>query len=323
MNTKTLDIEYRSQDWLEIRRTCIGASEAAAACGQSKWQTPYELAVQKQSGEEIEDNEAMRWGRLLETAVLLGYEEDTGLKTESNSLTYQHPEFPWMIATPDGFAFSQEEIVTMDNGRLVEAKTASRYTAGEFGETGSDQVPVQYLIQCQHQMAVMDVARCDLAVLIDGRDFRRYTIHRDNDLIELIIDQEQRFIEQLIAGVLPERTDDPRDVEAVHRQWSKWKPEPVVTTWDGAESLWEWIEALKATIKTHETELRKLQSDWKERMGTADTVQLDGRQVYRSDTAASVWTDAAINSERDKLDKIEPGTVKRKGFSTLRVRKAK
>ena len=217
-----------------------------------------------------------------------------------------------MIATPDAF------IDGPDGRRLLQIKTATSRSLRGWGEQGSDQVPDMYLIQCQHEMAVMDATVCTLALLVDGRNMRTYTIKRDEALIDLIVEKESSIIEYLKTGSLPPRTEDETDVKATHEWWRKIKPEAIVARWDGADQEWEAIEAIKAEIKEREKELYRLQADWKERMGTADTVDIGGRQVYRSDTAGSFVTQHDVDTLARRV-----GEVKRKGFSTLKVREIK
>ena len=60
------------EHWLEERRKHIGASDAAAAIGASPWTSQLALYLEK-TGEvepdDLSDNEAVRWGSLLEPAI--------------------------------------------------------------------------------------------------------------------------------------------------------------------------------------------------------------------------------------------------------------
>jgi predicted phage-related endonuclease len=83
-----------------------------------------------------------------------------------------------MLANLDGVA---------DN-RVLEIKTAR--TAKGWGEEGSDLIPLPYLIQVQHYMAVTAFPVADVAVLIGGSDFRLYEVPADAELQAGIIEQE-------------------------------------------------------------------------------------------------------------------------------------
>jgi hypothetical protein len=59
---------------LAERSTGFGGSDAAAACGLSRWKSAYQLYLEKRGEAPLveEENEAMRWGTLLEPVVRQG-----------------------------------------------------------------------------------------------------------------------------------------------------------------------------------------------------------------------------------------------------------
>ena len=70
LNSKVIvpDIDKLSyKDWLQVRRSGIGGSDAAAALGLSPWKSALELWQEKVSGQRqpTQENEAMIWGRLM------------------------------------------------------------------------------------------------------------------------------------------------------------------------------------------------------------------------------------------------------------------
>lgn len=166
------------------RQRYIGGSDAAPALGMSKWKQARELYMEKR-GEWLpshEESEAMRWGRLLEPVVRQEYAQ----RTQRTVLVPTHPivsdKYPFMRVTPDG--------ITEDK-RLFEAKTARIGDA--WGEQGSDEVPREYLLQCQHSMVVLNLEVADIGVLVGWCDFRQYEIPADRELQEMIIDGEADF----------------------------------------------------------------------------------------------------------------------------------
>lgn len=175
------------------RRTGIGGSDAAAAIGLNPYYSAVELWMEKR-GElpPFEGNEATKWGKLLEPAVRQEYAEQTGRVVRLPPETLVHPKHTWVVCHPDGVT---------DDGRLYEGKTA-RFPDG-WGEPGSDAVPEQYLIQCQHSMLVTGLRVADLAVLIGGQDFRLYEIPADDGLQAAILDAETEFWTHVTRGTRP------------------------------------------------------------------------------------------------------------------------
>jgi len=180
-------------EWLEARRHGIGGSDAPAIVGVSPWRTPLDVYVDKiGEGLELEDNPAMAWGRALEPVIRQAYSDRTGRAVRLPGML-AHPKHEWMLGNLDGIT---------DDQRVLEIKTAR--TAQGWGEEGSDMIPLPYLIQVQHYMAVTAFPVADVAVLIGGSDFRLYEVPADADLQAQLIDAEAEFWKRVEAREPPE-----------------------------------------------------------------------------------------------------------------------
>lgn len=182
--------------WLAQRRNGIGASDIAAVLGISPWKTPLQLYMDKR-GElpPQEDAPQLRRGRMLEPLVLDFYADETGHQVTRQQECVVGAE-PWMLATLDGFD-------AIDNAP-VEAKTVNAFSAQEFGEHGSDEVPLHYSAQVHWQMMLTDASTGYLAALIGSDDFRIFTIQRDRDLESMLIARAAEFWQRVQAGNPPE-----------------------------------------------------------------------------------------------------------------------
>ena len=182
------------------RLTGIGASDAAAAMGLSQWKTPLELYLDKTeeldaANDPVVGNELMYWGSKLETMIAEGWSEKTGIKVRRVNAQLTHPEHDFMIAHLD-----RRQV---GNGRPLECKNVNVYYArSAFGEEGSDDVPVHYLIQVHHQIVIArakwGAEGAELAALIGGNNLRTYTFQHDAELEELIIKREAEFWQHVI-----------------------------------------------------------------------------------------------------------------------------
>lgn len=184
-------------EWHAARSQTIGASEMAAACGLSPYQTPLELYLRKR-GEipPIEDNDAMRLGRLLEPVVKAEFIRSSGITlADTHPPMFRHPEHERLSATPDGI---------IDALTLFEAKTASWRMKGEWGDESTDDVPTQYLVQTQAQMSVMGANLVHLAVLFDGAVLKTFKVLRNDDLILLLTSAALELLERIKNGDPPE-----------------------------------------------------------------------------------------------------------------------
>lgn len=255
-------------DQLLARKRTIGASEAAAACGLSPWTTPFQLWQDKTSDTvEQVDNARMEWGRRLESVVLAKYAEgiDTrAVPMQSPCLTHVSETYPFMSCTPDALL----------PDRVVEIKTAGLSSAREWGEPGTDVVPMHYLLQVTHQMIVTGRRLADIPVLIAGNDYRLYTVNYDEELAALLIDRERAFWRHV-----EDRT--PPDVTSIADAVARW-PKDVGTTVVATPEV--------ALAVTHLQEIKQQQDELE---ADADALSLAIRTCMAD---ASILTDAAGNN---------------------------
>ena len=189
VNTK--DMSY--DDWLEWRRKGIGGSDVAAICGMSRYKSPMAVYLDK-IGElpPVEDNPKMLAGRKLEPLIADWFAEDTGYKVWRQNAIFMHPQYPFMLANIDRWLPGQ-------NAGL-ECKNTSEYARHDWEGT---QAPTEYILQCNHYMAVTGADRWFIAVLIGGWDFQWRVIERDDDLIRNLITVERTFWEEHVLAKVP------------------------------------------------------------------------------------------------------------------------
>ena len=223
----------QTPEWLAMRRydparttrpVVIGASEAAAACGRSPYTSPLELYLTKRGEYEPERSEetveAMEMGTHLEPLILDRYAKRTGFHLARSLPMFFSSTEPFMAATPDAMVYCP----TASLSRSVDAKatTGRRYDkTGEdvsaFGADGTDQIPVDYLLQGQQQCHVLGVEVVDFPVLFDARTLRIYTVKRDSDLVSELIAAEKELCERIVNGEPPEPTWSHHGIDKIIR----------------------------------------------------------------------------------------------------------
>lgn len=192
---KYITPEKNRLEWLKLRQKGIGGSDAAAIFGMSRWKSPIDIWLSKtiEIEQEDEQSEAAYWGTVLEDVVAKEFTERTGLKVRRRNAMLQHDEYDFMIADID------REIVGQKVG--LECKTASEYKKDEWKD---DEIPVEYLIQCQHYMAVTGYEAWWIAVLVGGNKFIYKKIDRDEEFIEMLIKAEMDFWNNhVVPNVMP------------------------------------------------------------------------------------------------------------------------
>jgi putative phage-type endonuclease len=187
-----------SPEWLALRRTGLGATDAAVVAGRSKFASPFDKyqEIRGTSAPKIA-TDAMKWGMLLQPVIAKAWGEEMGVKVRGNTWTYFHPDDPRIFSHYDADVVGRPEI--------VEVKTASAYAQREWGEEGTDQIPEGYLLQCQHEiMCRPGIERCHVAVLIGGQKLKKYVVDRDDELIRNLLTIETAFLDRALAGIPPE-----------------------------------------------------------------------------------------------------------------------
>jgi putative phage-type endonuclease len=203
--------------WLEHRRTGITASEIAIILGlvPGQWGSPLALYLTKRGeiGEDDRDDDAMALGRYLEDFVCQRFaEQHPEMVVAGDGLTlWAHAEHPWMLATPDRLVFDDEHGYSEWGDSLtavLEAKTSN--SKDEWGDGGTDEIPVRYRCQVLWQMHVMGVERAWVACLfLQSRTVRSYEVTLDAAAeadIELMIAAAEEFLRRIAEG-------DPPDVD--------------------------------------------------------------------------------------------------------------
>ncbi len=158
----------------------ISASRASTIMGINPWSS--ELEVWQKIMEEVEpgfnaannyeypvfeETAQIRWGNAFEDAVIKLAEDKAGKKIFDREKLYKYNKF--ITCHIDGRyqdILSDEIIMT----RLSEGKTTSFfYWKDNFGDPGTDKIPVQYQSQCQHQMLCTGAEKVILSVLVFPR----------------------------------------------------------------------------------------------------------------------------------------------------------
>lgn len=183
-----------NRQWLMLRKSGIGGSDAGAVCGVNPYSSAMNVFRDKTSEDvEEKDSEAVRIGHDLEDYVARRFSEATGRKVRKSNFMYRSTEHPFMIADVDRF------VVGEDAG--LECKTASAYNAGKWAD---GDIPLHYVMQCYHYMAVTGKRTWYIAAVILGREFTYRRLEWDDELVSRLVAVEKDFWDNHVAkGVIP------------------------------------------------------------------------------------------------------------------------
>lgn len=181
----------------EERKKSIGGSDMPVILGLSSYKTPYVLYLEKIGLVEPteEETDYQYWGKMLESTVIKHFEKKNNVEVITMDRKY-HPELTYMRGTYDGFIPSWNE--------GLEVKCSSTYMRNEWGEDGSDLIPMTYVVQCAHYCFIENVDRWHIAALIGGNEYRQFVYNRDRQLEEMIILAASRFWECVQNKIEPD-----------------------------------------------------------------------------------------------------------------------
>ena len=290
MCTMISTLNMPHEDWLKLRKTGIGGSDAGAICGLNPYASPMSVYRDKTSEDfSALDSEAMRQGRDLEDYVARRFTEATGLKVRRSNMMYRSEEHPFMIADIDRL------IVGEDAG--LECKTASAYNADKWKD---GQVPLHYLIQCCHYMAVTGRNAWYIAVVILGQEFKYARIDRDEQLISQLVAIEEAFWNNhVLPRVIPAPDGSKACDEVLEQYFHRARKESAIPLIGFDEKLNRRTELL-GQIAELEREQKQIEQEVK--------LYMQDNELASSDRYRVSWTNvdtARLDTKRLKVEKPE------------------
>lgn len=226
------------EEWLYTRKCGIGGSDAAAACGLSRWISPLELWINKTSNAiEEKNSEAMYWGTIMEPIIRDEFAKRTGLTVQEMPYIFGCKEHPYMIADLDGIVREADGAVS-----VLEIKTVSPFCIGDWADNG---MPMEYYLQIQHYMTVCDLKKAYVAYLIGGNNFGYRTINFDQETSDMLIKLEGAFWQSVQDGVQPVVTE--KDAEALAKLYPKSNSTSVILPAEADDVIKEYLAVKQLT----------------------------------------------------------------------------
>lgn len=281
------------EQWLRMRKSGIGGSDAGAICGLNPYSSVMNVYHDKTTDEiDDTDNESMRQGRDLEEYVARRFTEETGLKVRRSNKMYRSKEYPFMLADVDRM------VVGTDAG--LECKTASAFNRDKWKD---GQVPPHYLIQCLHYMAVTGKREWYIAVVILGVGFQYRKITWDEEVIRKLIAVEQAFWNQnVIPGIMPEPDGSKVCDEVLAGYYRNPKKKSSIPLVGFDEKLERW-EGLLQEIGQLEKEQRQIEQEIKCYMQDHELAFNDRYRVSWSNTDTTRLDTKRMKEEKPELYK--------------------
>jgi len=181
-----------TEEWKDLRRNKIGASDAPVIMEVSPWTTPYQLWQQKMLGTEKKQTASMERGLALEQKARDKFSDIMGLLVAPS--VEIHPDHPWMMASLDA--------KDIEGKCVAEIKCPGKE---DHAMAQAGQIPDKYYPQLQHQIAVCQLDKA-FYYSFDGEDGILLEVYRDEKYIIKLIEKEYVFWEGMQNLVPPELT---------------------------------------------------------------------------------------------------------------------
>ena len=251
-------------EWLALRRTGIGGSDAGAIMGVSPYKGAFSVWADKQGKlPPLEDNEAMRQGRDLEDYVARRFAEASGLRVRHEYSMLRSVDHPCMLADIDRRIIGERAGLECKTSRDI---TMARYRNGEY--------PMEYYCQCLHYLAVTGWDCWYLAVLVYGTDLLIYKICRDEvlDDIEALIRAEEAFWQNHMVLDQPPAPDALDSTAAALGSVYPHEDGTTVCADQDADQALTDLAALKAQKRALDQKITERENQIKAAMGEAEVI---------------------------------------------------
>lgn len=278
------------EEWKELRSHYIGGSDAAAVVGLNAFSSPYSLWAEKTGRVPgFDGNLATEVGTFLEEFVAQKFAQETGKKVRKCNQSFLNSLYPFAIANID------REIIGEDAGleiKTTDSLNLKRFKNGEY--------PANYYVQAVHYLSVTGKQRWYLAVLIGNREFKWFTIERDEAEIAALMTAEAEFWELV-------KTDTPPAVDGTQATTDTLKTiyadndDSTCDLTPFSANLRQYI-ALKKQIKELEALLDEAANKIKLFMGESGGGECDGFKVSWKSQSRSTFDRKRFESENPGID---------------------
>jgi len=283
--------------WHLDRQKGIGGSDASTVLGINPWKSRLQLyheKIDKITADKIDNNNIrFKLGHVLEPMIAEEYSRKTKRIIESRPSKI-HSDYPFMVGNIDRDIVKSER----PTPGILEIKTR-----GAFVDWHGEEIPLYYISQVQHYMAVYGYKWGSFAIL----DFNKFEVtitdvERDDALIEKIIEEEKKFW-KLVTDKTPPEVEPTKACEEFLREYFN-QAEPI--TIDISDNLMAThyiteLKTAKKSIKYYEKSKLECEIFFMDLMKEAEKAIGDGYTIsWKNDKDSTKF-----NTEKFKLENPE------------------
>lgn len=302
-------VKMPHEEWLERRRKSIGGSDSAAVVGLNAYVSPYSLWAEK-SGKTpgFAGNLATEVGTYMEEFIAQKFAQVTGKKVRRFNKIIYNPDYPFAHVNID------RDIVSEDAGlecKHTDSLNLKKFKGGEY--------PANYYVQCVHSMAITGAKRWYLAVLIGNKEFKWFTIERDEAEIAALMTAEADFWELVKKDIPPAVDGTQATTDTIKTIYSE-SDDSICDLTAYSANLRQYIE-LKKQIKELESIADEVANKIKLFMGESSGGECDNFRVSWKSQSRSTFDSKRFAAENPDIDLS--GYYKSTSTRTFRVSEIK
>lgn len=247
----------------------IGGGNVAGILGCSPYKSPLDeyLVITGQAEPEDNSREAFfKRRKALEPFAAEVFEQQTGLQIVKRNVRYDDPAIPYLRAEID---------FETDDGCNGETKTVHPLAARDWGDAGTDEIPVYVTAQAMHGLMVTGRKATWVHALIGLDDDRVYRIERDEETIAAMRAREVEFWDAHVMPLVPPEPVSRDDMRRLFLQDAGKTIEADGETLTAINRLRD----IAATVKPLEREFEELKHQVQLVMREHAVVALDGKPL--------------------------------------------
>lgn len=184
-------VDAKSEDWLAKRRQFVTGTEMPILLGLNKYRSIRSIVNDKLENKiyKIDDNDHMKMGRILESAVIQAFNEDIMLASSASKETNKVVMF-----TFDHLAATLDAVVNDKNKHMpLECKTTTASMLTKWRQ--KDTLPHSYLCQLMVQIVCMPAKEGYLAIMdkFNCLNFYVLKVFPTYTLMNILVEEAKRF----------------------------------------------------------------------------------------------------------------------------------
>ncbi len=286
-------IPYNSHgEWLEIRSKYIGGSDAGTVLGFDTYKSPYTLWAEKTGRiEPFSGSIITQVGSYLEEFVAKLFTDETGKKVRRQNATSVNDKYPFACANVDRLIVGEPALLEIKTTNSIPLMKKCRH--GEF--------PEKWYCQMMHYMAVTELKKAYLAVLIECREFKVFELERDESEIEALMNAESEFWEYVKTDMPPETDGTQSTADAVKAIYPQAENKDIIDMTGLSGDIAEYV-SLKQQEKAIKQLIDRYGNNIKEHMGKAEKGTAGQYTVSWTNKARKTFDEKKFREENRNID---------------------